>query len=91
MSKTKHILAKVFYPIIIIATDIEVRFRLSKDYPSRLKCYFDKVFGDEDEMLSSDRMGYCVDFWILKKELLKKRYNIEWKTPMDKHPGTRYD
>ena len=91
MSKTKHILAEVFYPITIIATDIEVRVRLLEDYPSRLKYYFDKVFGDEDEMLSSDRMGYCVDFWILKKEILKERYNIDWETPMDKHPGARYD
>ena len=91
MRKIVHILTKVFYPIIIIATDIEVRIRLLKDYPSHLKCYFDKVFGDEDEMLSSDRMGYCVDFWILKKELLKRRYNINWKTPMDRKPETMYD
>lgn len=80
-------MAKVFYPITIIATDIEVRIRLREDYPSFLKCYFDKVFGDGDE----DRIGYCVDFWILKKNILKERYNIDWKTPMEKHPGTMYD
>lgn len=91
MRKIVHILTKVFYPIIIIATDIEVGIRLLKDYPSHLKCYFDKVFGDEDEISSSDRMGYCVDFGLLKNEILKRRYNIDWKTPMDKHPGTRYD
>lgn len=81
--KTIHILAKVFYPITIIATNIEVKNRLRNDYPSFLKC----LFGDGDE----DCMGYCVDFWILKKKKLKERYNIDWKTPMEKHPGTRYD
>lgn len=86
-NKTKHMKAKVFYPIAIIATNIEVKNRLRKKYPSFLKCFFHQVFDEGDD----DRMGYCVDFWILKKTILKERYNIDWKTPMDKHPETRYD
>lgn len=86
-SKTIHILAKVFYPITSIATNIEVRNRLRKKYPSFLKCFFHQVFDEGDD----DRMGYCVNFWILKKTILKERYNIDWETPMDKHPETRYD
>ena len=90
MSKTKYILAKIFYPITLLATDIEVRIRLWKEYPPRLISYFDRVLGDDDD-LSGRRMGYYVDFRSLKKEILKERYNIDWKTPWDRHPGTRYD
>lgn len=74
MGKTKRILAKVFYPIIIIATDIEVRIRLLPAHP-----------------LCRREMGYCVDFWVVKKSILKDRYNIDWETPLDKHPGTHFD
>lgn len=80
--KTIHILAKVFYPITIIATNIEVKNRLRKKYPSFIHLVFDEGV--------NDRMGYCVDFWILKKKILKERYNIDWKTPMEEYPGTRY-
>lgn len=90
MTKVLHLLAKLFYPITILATDIEMRIRLWKEYPPRLISFFGRVFGDDDD-LSIGRMGYCVDFWSLKKEILKDSYNIDWKTPKDRHPGTRYD
>lgn len=57
MSNTKHILAKAFYPIIILATDIEVRIRLWEEYPPRLISYFDRVFCDDND-LPCGRMGY---------------------------------
>ena len=59
---TKHTWAKLFYPTTILATDIEVRIRLWKEYPPRLISYYDRVFGDDDD-LSGGRMGYCVDFF----------------------------
>ena len=80
MSKTKHILVKIFYPIVIFATNIEVRNILKDDYPSRLKGFFEMVFDDEeDDLLSGCRLGYCVDFWLLKKEILKERLPVSPK------------
>ena len=82
---SKHILAKLFYPITIIATDIEVRIRLLKDYPPLLISILIDCIRDDDD-LSSGRIGYCVNFWCLKKGILKERYNIDWKTPWDRNP-----
>ena len=82
---SKHILAKLFYPITIIATDIEVRIRLLKDYPPLLISILIDCIRDDDD-LSSVRIGYCVNFWCLKKGILKERYNIGWKTPWDRNP-----
>jgi len=30
-------------------------------------------------------------FWNLKKNILKQKYKIDWKTPQEENPGTMYD
>ena len=91
MSKTKHILTKVFYPIIIIATNIEVKNKLKDKRVSRLEASLYLVYGDEN--FRNDgvdyhqlRINYFVSFGTLKKKILKERYDIDWKGPKDNDP-----
>ncbi|MEX2680607.1 MAG: hypothetical protein Q6373_003355 [Candidatus Sigynarchaeota archaeon] len=37
------------------------------------------------------QMGYCHLFWSAKQEILRKKYGIEWKSPQELNPGTKYD
>ena len=36
-------------------------------------------------------MGSCHSFWAHEKQILKERYNIDWKTPAEEHPYIQYD
>ena len=35
--------------------------------------------------------GYCHAFWSAKYRILREKYGIEWKSPADLNPTTRYD
>lgn len=35
--------------------------------------------------------GLCHSKWALKKKMLKKWYNIDWKTPQEMNPDVRFD
>ena len=35
--------------------------------------------------------GFCHIYWTRKKQLLKEIYNIDWKTPAELNPGTKFD
>jgi hypothetical protein len=35
--------------------------------------------------------GYCHSFWPEKKRLLREKYNIEWKTPIEMNPYVIFD
>jgi len=35
--------------------------------------------------------GYCHKFWKYKKQLLKEKYNIDWRTPQEMNPDCRFD
>ena len=35
-------------------------------------------------------MGMCYSFWSRKKQILRERYGIEWKSPKDLNPFTLY-
>nr|MDO8088033.1 hypothetical protein [Candidatus Sigynarchaeum springense] len=37
------------------------------------------------------RMGYCHLFWSAKQEILRDKYGIDWKSPQEMNPGTKYD
>ena len=37
------------------------------------------------------RIGYCHMYWKAKKELLYKDYGIDWKSPSEMNPQTRFD
>lgn len=36
-------------------------------------------------------MGFCFHYWRAKKALLKKKYNIDWKTPAMMNPNVLFD
>lgn len=35
--------------------------------------------------------GVCHEIWRLQKKILKEKYQIEWESPADQHPGKMYD
>jgi hypothetical protein len=36
-------------------------------------------------------MGYCYMLWEKQKEILKKRYGIDWKSPDEMNPMILFD
>lgn len=36
-------------------------------------------------------MGWCYHYWGYKKEILKSKYGIEWKSPDEMNPNILYD
>lgn len=36
-------------------------------------------------------MGFCHKYWWTKKNLLKEKYGIEWKNPVDMNPDVDLD
>lgn len=37
------------------------------------------------------QMGYCHVFWREKKRILKEKYGIDWKSPVDLNPYVKFD
>ena len=35
--------------------------------------------------------GYCHVLWACKKEILKEKFNIDWRTPAEMNPHCRFD
>jgi hypothetical protein len=57
-----------------------------------LKIRFD-IERDVDEALSSvdqSALPFCLLYWRTKKEILQKKYNIEWKSPEECNPQIRF-
>ena len=38
-----------------------------------------------------DLDGACNEIWSLQKKILKEKYQIDWKSPAEEHPGKMYD
>ena len=36
-------------------------------------------------------LGYCHEFWRVKKQILLEEYGIDWKTPAERYPGVIFD
>ena len=36
-------------------------------------------------------LGYCHEFWSVKKRILKEEYGIDWKTPAELYPHVIFD
>ncbi|MBE6634384.1 MAG: hypothetical protein E7620_08615 [Ruminococcaceae bacterium] len=36
-------------------------------------------------------MGYCHLYWSVKRNILKKDYGIEWRSPAEMNPGVLFD
>lgn len=37
------------------------------------------------------RIGYCHLYWAVKKRILRKKYNIEWRSPAELNPHVHFD
>lgn len=46
----------------------------------------DKMFADEPKY-----MGFCFLYWSAKKNLLKEKYGIEWRSPSQMNPHVLFD
>ena len=36
-------------------------------------------------------MGYCHMYWLTKRQILKEKYGIEWRSPSELNPGVYFD
>lgn len=36
-------------------------------------------------------MGFCHTLWATRKRILKEKYHIDWKTPVEQNPGIIFD
>lgn len=61
----------------------------------RYENVFDKIDSEVDEQLKDhpmkDRIGFVHFYWNTKKEILKKKYGIEWKSPKEMNPHIIFD
>jgi hypothetical protein len=37
------------------------------------------------------RRGFCHRVWYIKKRILQERYGVQWFSPAEMNPGTRFD
>ena len=38
-----------------------------------------------------DYLGFCHLYWEVKKEVLRRKFGIVWRSPADRFPGMRFD
>ena len=36
-------------------------------------------------------LGFCHTYWEVKKEVLREKFGIVWRSPFDRHPGMIFD
>ena len=60
--------------------------------------YFKKILPNvekelEEQLKNIDRrrLGWCHIYWKAKKELLKNKYGIDWKSPSEMNPDCEFD
>lgn len=46
---------------------------------------------EADKIVPQGWDGFCHVFWAVKKDILKKKYNIDWKSPAELNPDTMFD
>lgn len=58
---------------------------------------WENIFYEVDDILDTlladvpKGMGFCFNYWSAKEELLKKKYNIIWKSPSMMNPRVMFD
>lgn len=59
----------------------------------KYKEIFEKVEAElELHFCETERcLGFCHRYWGLKKEILWKKYKIDWRSPAELNPDTLYD
>ena len=71
---------------------------LNRDLVEKSEAYLRVVKGVDEESRKEVRnsgregqMGSCHIFWSAKKEILKKKYNIDWRTPVELNELVKFD
>ena len=67
-------------------TDMKEKFWLNRKKFKAVEKILEEEFKDTPKV-----MGFCHIYWSRKKMLLKDIYNIDWKTPAELNPGTKFD
>ena len=67
-------------------TDIKEKFWWNRKKFKAVEKILEEEFKDTPK-----GMGFCHKYWSRKKMLLKDIYNINWKTPAELNPGTKFD
>lgn len=61
----------------------------------RYRSVFANIDAEVDTILKDHpmrgRMGFCHIIWDTKKEILKEKYGIPWKTPAEMNPHILFD
>lgn len=69
---------------------------LRKD-PVEYTLEWEEIYYDMEEELerrfanAPHHMGFCFRYWSAEKELLKEKYDIEWRSPSQMNPGVMFD
>lgn len=63
------------------------------EYTWEWEYIFYDVADELDAMFANEQrgMGFCFKYWSKKKELLKKKYGINWRTPHEMNPRVMFD
>jgi hypothetical protein len=51
----------------------------------------DKEAREETDRNGSNKLGSVHGFWSRKKEILKEKYGVEWRTPAEMNPKRAFD
>ena len=68
-----------------------------KGDPIENAAYYKSIEAEVEEKLKEklkdipECLGYCHMYWATKKELLKKEYGIDWKSPAEMNPHALFD
>ena len=36
-------------------------------------------------------LGFCHEYWAVKKEVLREKYGIDWRSPAERYPHIIFD
>lgn len=65
--------------------------------PVEYTCKWEEIYYDVEEYLDERfanaprKMGFCFEYWSVKREYLKVNYNIDWKSPAQMNPRVMFD
>ena len=79
--------------------EVENTFAKMLEEPKEIQEKLDEIAKEVDEEMEklgftrngTPMRGSCHARWEIEKEILKKRYGIDWKTPQERNPNVRFD
>jgi hypothetical protein len=84
----------VYFNINVKVDNNGLRYDGIEDIP-KYKVIMEKAGHEADNELMKKgykkRMGYCHIYWRTKKRILRDKYHIIWRTPVELNPGVIFD